>query len=139
MMQRRKPPFPAVLSATLAALAVAVPLRAEIPATDHLDCAANYGALSLALPYLPGIFLMFAIAPRTGQAQRIYHQTTPPDEQLPRNAVIAETERRKQAIMAAFREGTITLEEIIATAHACDDRYGFDHAPLSLDDMLRPR
>jgi len=137
-MRIRPIPIPFALVAALAAVTVAAPARADIPAPDHLDCAANYAALSLALPYLPGIFLMFSIAPRSGQAQRIYRQTTPPDEQLPRRAVIAEVERRKQAIMAAWRAEEVTLDEIIATAYACDAHHGLDPVPVSLDDVLRP-
>jgi len=133
-MWLRKPAFALILIVALAA----VPARADIPVPDDLDCAGTYGALSLALPYLPGIFLMFAIAPRSGHAQRQYRRTTPPDQQLPRPAVVAEIERRKRAILDSFNAGAVTLAQITAAAHACDARYGLDPVPVSLDDVFRP-
>lgn len=99
---------------------------------DHLDCAAHYGALSLALPYLPGVFLMFRIAPRASYAWRAYLDSTPPHLVLPRRGIRAEVERRKQAIMAAHEAEQVSLQEIIDTVHLCDARYGLAPSPIRL-------
>lgn len=108
---------------------------AEREAPGHLDCAAGYAAVSLALPYLPGIFLMFSIAPRSGHAQSAYIREANP---VSPRAVRLEAERRKSEIMAAFEAGDVTLDELIARARACDRQYGFEPIPATLDDILRP-
>ena len=102
---------------------------------QHLDCAGNYAALSIALPYLPGIILMFKIAPRSGYAQRMYIIEAKP---ISKRAVRDEAERRKTLIMAALEAGETTLGELVATAHACDAMYGLEPVPVTLDDMLKP-
>jgi hypothetical protein len=106
--------------------------RSDRVEPDHLDCAAHYGALSLALPYLPGVVLMFRIAPRASYAWRAYRESTPAQLVLPRRGINAEVERRKQAIMAAHEAGQVTLQAIIDTVHLCDARYGLAPSPIRL-------
>src|SRR5690606_16273852 len=106
----------------------------DIAKPDHRDCAASYAALSLALPYLPGIILMFKIAPRSGYAQSAYNREVKP---LSKYVVREEVDRRKKQIMTAFEAGEITVQDIIAEVHTCDAHYGHDPAPTTLDDLLR--
>ena len=127
--------------ALLSAIAIALVLpsskvqaSADQPAPDHRDCAGIYSALSLALPYLPGIFLMFKIAPRSGYAQHMYNLEAKP---ISKRAVRMEAERRKTEMLSALENGAITLEQLIAQAHACDALYGHDPVPITLEDLLR--
>ena len=131
-------PIQSLIICALAAIPIVLPVPAwasgDIAKPDHLDCAGNYSALSLALPYLPGVFLMFKIAPRSGYAQNIYVREVKP---ISKRAVRIEANRRKREIMAAFEAGEITLQDIVAKVHACDAYYGLDPAPTTLDDLLR--
>lgn len=101
---------------------------------DHLDCAGVYGALSLALPYLPGVFLMFKIAPRSGHAISVHNREVKP---VSKYVVRWEAERRKKLFLAAIEAGEMTLEELIDRARACDALYGHEPVPINLDDLLR--
>ena len=127
------------LTLILATPSLAPPASANTPRIDHLQCAGTYAALILALPYLTGMILMVSIAPRSGYAQRIYAQTTPPGEAMPDNRVRAEVERRKKALMEAFEAGDITLEDLTARTHACDAHYGHRPAPTALGDLSKPK
>lgn len=70
--------------------------------------------------------LMFKIAPRSGYAQGRYSREV---KTLSMRVVREEVNRRTKQIMAAFKAGEITLQEIIAKVHACDAYYGFDPLP----------
>lgn len=122
-----------VLAAALT-LGPVTPAAAQAPALNpHLDCAGTYSALSLALPYLPGVFLMFRIAPRSGRAQSAYIREANP---VSHRAVREASERRKHELLAQIADGTLTLDELIRRARDCDARYGLDPVPVSLDDVF---
>lgn len=122
----------ACLSAASVAFA-APPALAEAPANRHLDCAGTYLALSSALPYLPGVFLMFTIAPRSGRAQNAYERET---NAVSRGVVRLAAQDWEAELLAKFAAGEITLEDLTARAHACDAFYGYDPAPTTLDEVL---
>ena len=103
-------------------------------ALDNRDCAGAYGALSVALPYLPGIFLMFENAPRSGIAVKAFFTE---DGALSLRAARRAGEQRTQAMLAAFRAGELSLEQLIELAHACDAKYGLDPVPVTFDELLR--
>ncbi|RUT31403.1 hypothetical protein EMQ25_11175 [Arsenicitalea aurantiaca] len=108
---------------------------AQLPTPDvHLDCAATYRALSVGLPYLPGIFVMFTAAPRSGQAQGTYSKTTPRDQRLEGDALREEINRRYAARMAMLAADPAEIDKIIADTHACDALYGHEPVWLDLED-----
>ena len=129
---------PALARLHAGVLAAALTLGTAPPAAaqalnPHLDCAGTYSALSLALPYLPGVFLMFRIAPRSGRAQSAYIREANP---VSRRAVSQAAERRKHELLDQIADGSLTLDELILRARACDARYGLDPVPVTLDDVL---
>jgi len=123
-----------VTLAVAGSLGMVAPAASDAPAVDHLDCSASYQALTLALPYLPGILLMPNIARRSGHARRVYFEEANP---ISRPAVRREAERRAAVLDAAFDAGEITLDMLVEQAHRCDAAYGLDPTPVSLHDLQR--